>query len=136
MPAAEHPDVVVIGGGLIGLASAWQAAKRGLTVTVCDPAPGAAASFAAAGMLTPVTELHYGEEVLLGLNLASARRYPSFVAELAEASGGLDPGYRECGTLAVAFDTDDRAVLADLNAFQQSLGLSAAWLSGTEARRL
>src|SRR5260221_10218356 len=109
MPAADSPDVVVIGGGLIGLATAWQVAKRGLSVTVCDPAPGTAASFAAAGMLTPVTELHYGEEVLLGLNLASAKRYPSFVAELAEASG-LDPGYRECGTLAVAFDSDDRAV--------------------------
>ena len=131
----EAVDAVIIGGGLIGLATAWRATIRGLSVTVCDPAPGTSASFAAAGMLTPVTELHYGEEMLLGLNLASAARYPSFVAELAEASG-RDPGYRECGTLAIAFDSDDRAVLADLHAFQQAQGLDATWLTGSEARRL
>ncbi|GAA2045533.1 glycine oxidase ThiO [Catenulispora yoronensis] len=136
MPAPARPDVLIIGGGLIGLATAWRTARRGLSVTLCDPEPGANASFAAAGMLTPVTELHYGEELLLGLNLDSARRYPDFVAELREASGGADPGYRESGTLAVAFDADDRAVLADLHEFQRSLGLRAEWLSGGEARRL
>jgi glycine oxidase len=136
MPEPASPDVVIIGGGLIGLATAWRAAVRGLTVTLCDPAPGTNASFAAAGMLTPITELHYGEEMLFGLNLASAQRYPGFVAELREASGGADPGYRESGTLAVAFDADDRAVLADLHAFQRSLGLKAEWLSGGEARKL
>jgi len=46
-------------------AIAWQAALRGLTVTVLDPAPGSGASHAAAGMLAPVTEVHYGEERLL-----------------------------------------------------------------------
>lgn len=131
----SSPDVVVIGGGLVGLASAWKAAERGLRVTVCDPSPAGHASFAAAGMLAPVTELHYGEEALLALNLASAARYPGFVAELAEASGA-DPGFRACGTLAVAFDGDDRAVLADLHAFQRELGLTSEWLTGTEARRL
>ena len=136
MPATANPDVLIIGGGLIGLATAWRTAVSGLTVTLCDPAPGANASYAAAGMLTPVTELHYGEETLLGLNLVSAKRYPGFVAELQEASGGLDPGYSEFGTLAVAFDADDRAVLADLHEFQQSLGLKAEWLTGSEARRL
>ncbi|WP_344661171.1 glycine oxidase ThiO [Catenulispora subtropica] len=136
MPEPASPDVLIIGGGLIGLATAWRAAVRGLSVTLCDPAPGTHASYAAAGMLTPVTELHYGEETLLGLNLASARRYPEFVAELREASGGADPGYRASGTLAVAFDADDRAVLADLHTFQRSLDLKAEWLSGSEARRL
>ena len=92
MPVPARPDVLIIGGGLIGLATAWRTAARGLSVTICDPAPGSNASFAAAGMLTPVTELHYGEETLLGLNLASAGRYPPFVEELREASGGLNPG--------------------------------------------
>jgi glycine oxidase len=136
MPVPARSDVLIIGGGLIGLATAWRTAQRGLSVTLCDPAPGANASFAAAGMLTPVTELHYGEEALLGLNLVSAARYPSFVAELSEAAGGLDPGYREAGTLVVAFDADDRAVLADLHTFQQSLDLKAEWLTGSEVRRL
>lgn len=136
MPAPGSPDVLIIGGGLIGLATAWRTALCGLSVTMCDAAPGSGASFAAAGMLTPVTELHYGEEVLLGLNLASARRYPGFVEELREAAGGADPGYRRSGTLAVAFDNDDREMLADLHAFQRSLGLEAEWLSGGEARKL
>lgn len=86
-------------------------------------------------MLAAVTELHYGEETLLGLNLASARRYPQFVAELEEASG-QDTGYRSCGTLAVALDADDRAGLRELHALQQRCGLESDWLTGRECRRL
>ena len=47
------PDVLVIGGGVIGLGVAWRCAQRGLKVTVVDPAPGSGASSAAAGMLAP-----------------------------------------------------------------------------------
>ncbi|MBE9941370.1 FAD-dependent oxidoreductase, partial [Cellulosimicrobium cellulans] len=36
-------DVVVVGGGIVGVAVAWRAARAGLTVTVLDPAPGAGA---------------------------------------------------------------------------------------------
>lgn len=49
-------DVAVVGGGVIGLACAWRLAQRGASVTIFDPAPGAGASHAAAGMLAPVTE--------------------------------------------------------------------------------
>src|SRR4051794_28698091 len=128
-------DVVVIGGGLIGLAVAWRSRLRGLDVTVVDPRPGGAASWAAAGMLAPVTEVHYGEESLLRLNLASAERYPSFVAELEDATGE-SAGYRTCGTVAVAGDRDDLALLDELHAFQQRLGLEADRLSSRECRSL
>ncbi|MGH8870063.1 MAG: glycine oxidase ThiO [Actinomycetes bacterium] len=128
-------DTVVLGGGVIGLAVAWRLAQRGLGVTVVDPTPGEGASFAAAGMLAPVTEVHYGEERLLDLTLRAARGYAAFAAELAEASG-LSPGYRETGTLAVALDTDDKAVLEDLRTFQTALGLETAALTGRECRRL
>jgi glycine oxidase len=107
----------------------------GLHVTVADPHPGAGASWAAAGMLAPVTEVHYGEEALLRLNLASAERYPSFVDEL-ELDADATVGYRRCGTLFVAADGGDRAVLEELHHFQQSLGLEAALLSGRECRSL
>ncbi|GHC65534.1 glycine oxidase ThiO [Streptomyces flavofungini] len=86
-------------------------------------------------MLAAVTELHHGEQTLLGLNLASARRYPDFVAELTEATGH-DVGYRACGTLAVALDSDDRAHLRELHALQQRSGLTPEWLNGRECRRL
>ncbi|RYJ26594.1 glycine oxidase ThiO [Streptomyces sp. L-9-10] len=128
-------DVLVIGGGIIGLVTAWRAAQHGLRTAVTDPDPGGGAARVAAGMLAAVTELHYGEEALLGLNLASAARYPGFVAEL-EAASGRDTGYRTCGTLAVALDTDDRAQLRELHAFQQRSGLTSQWLTGRECRRL
>ncbi|WP_413105871.1 glycine oxidase ThiO [Streptomyces sp. Inha503] len=124
-----------MGGGIIGLVTAWRAAQRGLRTALVDPAPGGGAAWVAAGMLAAVTELHYGEQTLLGLNMASARRYPDFVAELEEA-GGQDVGHRACGTLAVAFDADDRAHLRELHTFQQGLGLESEWLSGRECRRL
>ncbi|MFI8303283.1 glycine oxidase ThiO [Streptomyces sp. NPDC085927] len=131
----RSPDVLVVGGGIIGLVTAWRAAQRGLSTTVLDPEPGAGAARVAAGMLAAVTELHYGEQTLLGLNLASARRYPDFAAELTEAAGH-DLGYRRCGTLAVALDADDRAHLRELHVLQQRSGLDAQWLSGRECRRL
>ncbi|MFI0819200.1 glycine oxidase ThiO [Streptomyces sp. NPDC021098] len=134
--ADEAPyDVLVIGGGIIGLVTAWRAAQRGLRTALADAAPGGGAARVAAGMLAAVTELHYGEQTLLGLNLDSARRYPSFVAELEQASGH-DLGFRTCGTLSVALDADDRAHLRELHAFQQRLGLDAQWLNGRECRRL
>jgi glycine oxidase len=129
------PDVVIVGGGLIGLSIAWRAAGLGLRVQVVDPEPGRAASYAAAGMLAPVTEAHYNEERLLGLNLASSRRYPEFVGELEEESG-LSTGYRQTGTLVVALDGDDLAALAELYAFQRSLDLAVEQLSGRECRRM
>ncbi|MEU3145191.1 MULTISPECIES: glycine oxidase ThiO [unclassified Streptomyces] len=134
-PPGRSPDVLVVGGGIIGLVTAWRAAQRGLATTVLDPEPGAGAARVAAGMLAAVTELHYGEQTLLGLNLASARRYPDFAAELTEATGH-DLGYRRCGTLAVALDADDRAHLRELHALQQQSGLDAQWLSGRDCRRL
>lgn len=129
------PDVLVVGGGVIGLVTAWRAAQRGLRTAVVDPEPGGGAAQVAAGMLAAVTELHYGEQTLLALNLASARRYPDFAAELTEASG-RDIGYRQCGTLAVALDSDDRAHLRELHALQVRSGLDSQWLSGRECRRL
>src|SRR5687768_3126083 len=103
MPTCPSPEVLVAGGGLIGLAVAWRAATRGLTVTVVDEAPGTGASHAAGGMLAPVTEAAYGEELSLGLGRASLERYPSFVAEI-EAASGLGVGLRTAGTLLVGFD--------------------------------
>ncbi|MEV7318477.1 glycine oxidase ThiO [Streptomyces sp. NPDC093970] len=133
--SAHTSDVLVIGGGIIGLVTAWRSAQRGLRTAVADPEPGGGAAQVAAGMLAAVTELHHGEQTLLGLNLASARRYPGFAAELTELTGH-DLGYRRCGTLAVALDADDRAHLRDLHALQQRSGLDSEWLSGRECRRL
>jgi glycine oxidase len=135
MSPTRSSDVLVLGGGIIGLVTAWRAAQRGFATAVVDPEPGGGAAQVAAGMLAAVTELHYGEQTLLGLNLASARRYPAFAAELTDLTG-QDLGYRQCGTLAVALDADDRAHLRELHALQRESGLDSEWLSGRECRRL
>jgi glycine oxidase len=106
-----------------------------MAVTVVDPAPGRGASWAAAGMLAPVTEVHYGEQALLRLNLAAADRWPAFAAELEEAAGA-PIGYRRCGTLTVARDADDNAALEDLYRFQLRCGLQVERLRSRDCRRL
>ncbi|MDP9022416.1 MAG: glycine oxidase ThiO [Actinomycetota bacterium] len=131
----DAPDVVVVGAGVIGLSSAWRLAQAGASVTVVDERPARGASWAAAGMLAPVSEAHYGEEALLQLNLASHARWPGFAAELAEVSG-RDPGYRRSGTLVIARDADDRAVLDDLHDFHRRLGLSVTRLRSRACRHL
>ncbi|GAA2406915.1 glycine oxidase ThiO [Actinomadura vinacea] len=128
-------DIAIIGAGVIGLATAWRAAARGAAVTLIDPAPASGASAVAAGMLTPVSELAYGEEPLLRLGLASRDRYGAFAAELEELTG-LPTGYRADGILEVAFDADDLAHLDEMRRFQESLGVPAEALSGRECRRL
>jgi glycine oxidase len=128
-----NSEVVIVGGGLIGLASAWQAARAGLSVRVVDPDPGRGASNVAAGMLAPVTEVTYGEQDHLALTIAAARAWPAFAAQLEDATGH-DLGYRATGTLLVGFDGDDAAALADLRAFQAELGLQVTALRARELR--
>lgn len=130
---AAAPDVVVVGGGAVGLGVAWRCALAGLDVRVFDSSGGRGATWAAAGLLAPVTEVHYGEEALLELNLESSRRYPAFVAELEEASG-LDTGYRRSGTLMVALDADQNRAFDDVFKFQKTLGLEVQRLTGRETR--
>ncbi|HUG83491.1 MAG TPA: glycine oxidase ThiO [Euzebya sp.] len=125
-------DVVIVGGGVIGLSAAIRCADAGLSVTVLDPDPGRGASWAAAGLLAPVAELHYGEDALLRLNLASSALWAAWAAELRDR--GVDVGYVACGSLMVARDADDAAELHRLMDTQQRLGLSVSWLRGRDAR--
>ncbi|CAA9481711.1 MAG: Glycine oxidase ThiO [uncultured Solirubrobacteraceae bacterium] len=133
MSLQVQPDAVVLGGGPIGLATAWRAAQRGLRVTVLDAGVPAAWNVAA-GMLAPATEAEFGEKALLELGLRSAAAYEQFARDLARASS-LDPGFRYGGTLVVARDRDDAEELDRLYAFRQSLGLEVERLLPTKARR-
>ena len=133
--SVEHakPDVAVVGGGPIGLASAWRAAQRGLRVSVLD-AGDAGAWQVAAGMLAPVAEAQFGEDALLDLSLRAAAGFPELCAELAEASG-RDPGLHATGTLVVARDRDEAEALDRLLAFRRRLGLGVERLLPSAARR-
>jgi glycine oxidase len=127
-------DVLVIGGGVIGLAIAWRAAQRGLHALVADPEPGQGASFAAAGMLTPVAEAAYAERNLFELGTLSLSRYPAFAAEVADRTG-LEIGFRQAGTLQVAYNADDMAVLAEHALLRESFGVPTRMLTGRECRQ-
>ncbi|HZG49289.1 MAG TPA: FAD-dependent oxidoreductase, partial [Thermoleophilaceae bacterium] len=120
LPRSKRYDAVVIGAGLIGLACAWRAERRGKSVLVVDraPAAGAATSRVAAGMLAPVTEADFGDEHRLRLNLEARRRWPGFAAELEELTG-MSTGYADSGALVVAADRDDAEELRRLHAFQE-----------------
>lgn len=125
-------DVAVIGAGIVGLGIACTAAQSGRTVTVIDPAPASGATFAAAGMLAPVSELHYQEEDLLELTRASAALYPEFMKPL-DTDGA---GYRMTRTITVGADAADRRALADLRQVQLKHGLMVEPLTIRDARSM
>jgi glycine oxidase len=132
-PAATplEADVAVIGGGVVGHGIAWEARRSGRSVVLIDEAPGSGASWAAAGMLAPVSELHYQEEGLLELMLESSARWPEFAATL---TSGEDAGYLTTPTLALGADPADRRALMDLRDVQRAHGLAVEPLTTREAR--
>ena len=131
----ERADVAVVGGGLIGLASAWRLAAAGLSVVVVErDAVGAGASLAATGMLAPAAEHEPGSDLLLPLALDSLARWPAFRDDLQRTSG-LSIDYREDGTRVLAIGRDEVDRLRFRYELQRRSGVAAEWLSGQEVRR-
>jgi glycine oxidase len=129
-------DVVIVGGGVIGLAVAWRAREKGLSVKVLErEVLGRGTSYVAAGMLAPVAEAEFGAagKRLLELGLRSAEMWPPFAADLENASGG-EVGLLRTGTLLLARDEDEARALERQLAFRQSLGLRAERLLASAAR--
>jgi glycine oxidase len=96
------PDVIVIGGGVIGLSIAWELAGQGLRVRVLEQGQfGREASWAGAGMLPPGKPDHAAtaEARLRG---ATHQRWPEWAQSLTSATG-LDIGFIRCGGLEVRF---------------------------------
>jgi len=129
-------DVLVIGGGVIGLSLAWRARERGMSVTVLErDTLGSGTSQVAAGMLAPVTEAEFGEagRRALELGLRSAELWPAFAEQL-QAASGIDVGLLRTGTLMLARDEDEARELERQVAFREGLGLATSRLRGSEAR--
>jgi glycine oxidase len=110
-------DAVVVGGGIIGLSSALALAESGLSVTVIDRGdPGAQASWAAAGILGPQSELQKPSP-MLELMRFSFRLYPEWTAKLGEV------GFRANGTLHLAFSEEEAGALDAMRRWQTAHGL-------------
>ncbi len=101
------PSVIVVGGGIIGCATAYELAKAGSKVTLFERAtPGAEASSAAAGLLTVGGTRRSGSFQKLALD--SWARYPDIVRELRDVTG-VDVEHMTTGTLYPLFDRGESA---------------------------
>ncbi|GAA1348220.1 FAD-dependent oxidoreductase [Falsarthrobacter nasiphocae] len=128
---------VVIGAGVIGLATAWELASRGEDVLVLDPTPGRGASWAAAGMIAPVSEQVPGEEALAAFTRASAAMHTDFLARLVVPGEDADVDLGRTGTLVVAVDQADvRELALTERLLAAEPGRAEQRLTVREARRL
>lgn len=92
-------DVVVIGGGVIGCAIAYQLSKRGIDVLIVERSTiGQEASSAATGLLAPIRPFAKRDDTYMALQLASLALFSEFIPEL-EASSGISVEYERTGTL-------------------------------------
>lgn len=101
-------DVVIIGGGVIGMMTAWQLADAGCSVTLLERGRcGQEASWAGGGIVSPLYPWRYSESVS---NLArfAEHEYPRLAARLLGETG-IDPEYRQKGLLYLRVDDGDKA---------------------------
>lgn len=155
--AESRFDVIVIGGGVVGLSIAYYLAGAGegegaaagagagpagpkarrgqLKVAVVDRGePGRGATWAAAGMLAVQCEIEEPGP-FLRLGVAARSLYEQLSRELLEETG-IDIEHRPCGILRVALSDEERARLMEQVRLQHSWGLRAEWLEPPEVRRL
>ncbi|MBN1206616.1 MAG: glycine oxidase ThiO [Myxococcaceae bacterium] len=129
------PDVLIVGGGVMGCGIALRLRQAGVNVTVLERSiPGAEASSAAAGILAPQMEAD-GPGPFLELCLRSRALYGELAAELRELTG-VDIAYLPCGVLKAAFTEAAAHHLEAASAWQKALGLRAELLDGRQAQEV
>lgn len=133
-PRTPGLRVVVVGGGVVGLACADELVRAGHAVRLFDPAPASGATYAAAGMLAPGGEAWFGEEALLRLGVDSLERWPAYAAALEERSGRT-VDLRATGTLLAAADRDDLTEVRRACALLEESGVRAVELDRRALRR-
>jgi len=130
--AKPSADVLIIGGGVMGCACAWELARTGSSVIVLEKSvPGAEASSAAAGILGADAEAH-AQGPMFELSVLSRARYERWAKALFAATS-IDIGYRKGGLLRVDFDGRAVAKLTRETAWQK---LGRMRMSGAEVRKL
>ncbi|HEY7157069.1 MAG TPA: glycine oxidase ThiO [Gemmataceae bacterium] len=126
---AEHPDVLILGGGVIGLSAAWFLTEAGVRVTIVDKGDfGQQASWAGAGIISPGNPAR-ARTAMDQLRGRSAALYPELSRTLRELTG-IDNSYFVCGGLELITRAED--VAADE---WRSEGIAFHELTGDELRR-
>ena len=130
----NHADIIIIGGGIIGCAIAYNLAKRNVQTHLIDRATtvGTEASWAGAGILTSHASTH---EPYPELCRASLALYPSLAEEL-RAETQIDVEYIQSGTLSVFFNAAEAAGLIGLADRRVKKGFSTEVLTAEEAWEL
>jgi len=124
-------DVIVVGGGVIGLSIAHAVATEGKSVLVLDPGEVTeASSWAAAGMLAPQSEAEKPDP-LFDLCAASLRLYREWAGLLQEQSG-IDPEYEDSGLICLASSEDALEKLKCRMVWQRAAGFESALLTPEE----
>ena len=130
----SHPDVIIVGGGIIGCLAAYYLGGHGLsTVIVERDAIGSQASGNAAGILTPYSGA--GGPVLQAFAEESHRLHRELAQALPEETG-IGYHYGLVPFLRVALTEEDEGDLRRWYDARRREGHDLAWLSGEEGRRL
>ena len=130
-----NSDILIIGGGVIGLSIARELHKKGVKrITLLEKGVvGQESSWAAAGMLGPQAEAN-GGGTFFNMTLESRDLYPAFAAELLDETD-IDIELERSGTLYLGFTEDDAHELRKRHEWQQAAGLSVECLSAEDARK-
>lgn len=129
------PEVIIVGGGVIGLSTAYVLARAGVLATVLDRGElGREASWAGAGLIPPSTERPPAQP-LEALRSWSARLYPEWSAALRDETG-IDNGYRRTGGLDVAWTVEEDHALRSLAGRWRNEGIAYERLAPAEFPRV
>lgn len=112
----------MVGGGVIGLTSAFRLARAGFAVTLFDPSPGRGATWAAAGMLAPSAEVAPGEEANYALQRDARAAWRLLARELAEVAGET-VDLHDTGSLLVGYDASDRRLIDQYEGVAATFGV-------------
>ena len=130
----NSPDVVIVGAGVIGCATALYLSRRGVRASVVEMNGVASGSSGkAAGILTPYSGSC--DPGLLALSPATLALHAELAVSLPEITG-IDHGYDERPHLRIAIEDEDVAVLADWQSKRREEGFEAQWLEPAEAKSL
>ncbi len=136
MVSRKTDKLLILGGGLIGLAMAYELASKGRSVEILSRKRSEAAGFVAAGMLAPHAEGLQNN--LLNLGRSSLFRIPKWVKKI-ESSSGINCGLRLCGIVVPFLNDESRdkyptaAFGKPLNRYeleQEIPGIASQWKTG------
>jgi glycine oxidase len=132
---AASPDVIIIGAGIVGCAVAHELARQGAQVTVFDAnAPGAGASQASAGVLSPHIEAAPGS-ALQSLGAQSLEMYDTFVQRVC-SDAGFDVPYVRDGTFEVAASDAEASHLEQTARRLFDQGVPCEFVEGSRVREI